>query len=341
MRAIGAMKREIGIYSKETPKIIENHILIKTSFSAISPGTELSMADASGDIQIDLGYSASGIVVEVGKNVEGYQKGDRVAVYGAPYVGHREYLLVPKTLVTKVPENVLLEDASMCGLGAIAIHALRQANLQFGESCIVVGLGIYGQLISQIAINSGLQVFALNRSLERATLLSEVAAIKTYTDEIELEKDIMLKTNGSGVDAVFLCTGGDSSYLTNKSLEWIRDRGKSIIVGNLEPNYSRSLMFKKEAEILISRAGGPGRYDKLYEKGANDHPLGYVRWTEGRNIEEFIRLLSERRIYVSPYYSTPTSIDYYEEAYRFLAAKGAKFLSHIFSYEGEKNEHFD
>lgn len=335
MRYIGAKNGEIGLFEKEKPKLEKGHVYVETQFSAISPGTELTMAKNAKDNAFPLGYSAAGIVRELGEGVKHLQVGDRVAVYGAPYTGHMEYLSVPETLAVKVPDHVDLREAAMGGLGAIAIHALRQANLQFGEVAVVVGLGIYGQLISQIAHQAGLIVLPLNRSAKRAEMLEEMTGIRSYSDEKEMEEKLMEITQGKGADAVFLCVGGDSNYLTNKSLEWIRDRGKSVIVGDIQPNYKRELMFAKEAEIIISRAGGPGRYDRNYERYAIDYPYGYVRWTEGRNVGEFVRLVSEKRIQVSGYFDEDFTLSEYQKAYESLSVRGASYLTQIFNYQKE------
>lgn len=332
MRVIGATHGTIQLLDLPEPKVEPNYILIDTVYSAISPGTEKTMSTNSQENLVKMGYSAAGIIREIGEGVEGFAVGDRVAVYGAPYTGHREVLSVPKTLVNKVPDTVKLEEAAMGGLGAIAIHGLRQGRLQFGEVCVVVGLGIYGQLIAQIAYNAGMVVLPLNRSPKRAELLERVSGIKSYSDEKEMEEALMKLTNGRGADAVFLCAGGDSNYLTNKSLEWLRDRGTSVIVGDIQPNYNRELMFGKELEIRISRAGGPGRYDASFERNAVDYPYGYVRWTEGRNVGEFIRLVAEKRINVSDYIDEATPVEDFNEAYATLFEQGAEYLSHCFKF---------
>lgn len=332
MKYIGAKNGKISIFEKDEPILRERFVKIKTLYSAISPGTEISMAEGSKEHEFALGYSALGEVIELADGVEGLAVGDIVATYGAPYTGHHEILAVPQTLVNKVPNNVDLRDASMSGLGSIAIHALRQANLQFGEIVVVVGLGIYGQLISQIAENAGLLVLPLNRSSQRAEMLQDISGIESFSDEKELEEKLDSVSNGMGADAVFLCVGGDSSYLCDKSLEWLRPGGKSVIVGDIKPNYDRSLMFAKEAEILISRAGGPGRYDANYELNAIDYPYQYVRWTEGRNAKEYLRLLENKRIKVSDYYNETYALEEYEEAYASFNVRGADYLSQIFDY---------
>lgn len=332
MRILQAINGEIYLNEIESPEVEDNHVLIETRYSAISPGTEFSMIKGSKEEAVNIGYSASGVIVKLGKNVENFKIGDKVAVYGAPYVGHKSVMSVPKTLVAKVPDNVSLEEASMGGLGAIAIHGLRQGNLSFGEVCVVVGLGIYGQLIAQIAHNAGMIVLALNRSEPRAKLLSEVSGIRCFTDEEKLYEALMEVSDNRGADAVFLCAGGKVSPLTNKSLEWLRNRGTSVIVGDIEPHYDRELMFSKEITIKISRAGGPGRYDQSYEKYGNDYPYAYVRWTEGRNVKEFLRLLSDKRISVDKYFQESTAIEEYKEAYEKLSQAKVQDLSHIFKY---------
>lgn len=332
MKVLSAQNGNAYLRNSEMPVLGEKHLLVKTVYSAVSPGTELSMIKNSVE-SFDLGYSASGVIVEVGEKVTKFEVGESVAVYGAPYVGHREFLSVPETLAAKVPENVDMKDAALAGIGAIAIHGLRQANLQFGEIVIVVGLGIYGQLISQIALSSGYDVIALNRSRPRVDLLQSVSNIAAFDSEEEMGRYLDMISDGHGADAVLLCAGGKKSELTNKSFRWLRDRGTSVIVGDIEPHYDRGLMFSKELNIKISRAGGPGRYDSVYENEAVDYPYGYVRWTEGRNVREFLRLLSNKRIDVAKYYNQVMPLEKYEKAYDELSQSGARYLTHLFKYE--------
>lgn len=335
MKIISAQNGNVVLREGEKPTLLPRHVMVKTMYSAISPGTELSMTGSSKEEFVNIGYSASGVIVEVGNEVTNFKVGDQVAVYGAPYVGHREYLAVPQTLVAKVPASVDMKDASMAGLGAIAIHGLRQARVQFGEIVVVVGLGIYGQLIAQMAKQAGLVVLALNRSKPRVDLLEKVSGVESFTDEAAMEARLMELSNGQGADAVLLCAGGKQSPLTNKSFKWLKQRGTSVIVGDIEPNYDRELMFGKELEIRISRAGGPGRYDVSYERDAVDYPYGYVRWTEGRNVAEYVRMLEQKTINVREYYGDSTPVEAYKEAYELLAQPAAEYLSHIFTYETE------
>lgn len=299
MRKIVAQNQRVEIVEDEKPIIKPSYILVKTMYSAISPGTELGMIANSGEANVHLGYSAMGIVEECGEEIADVKKGDLVACYGAPYVRHAEYLLVPKTLFAKVPSKIEPKEAALAGIGAIAIHALRVAKLEFGETVVIVGLGLLGQMITKIANAAAYNVIAYDLHEKRVEMLAEEKQIRSFSSQQAMEEAINTATNSNGADAVLLCTGGKRTALTHESLKWVRNKGKVVVVGDVEPDFPRDLMFGKEAQLLISRAGGPGRYDKVYEEKAIDYPYGFVRWTEGRNVEEYIRLLSEKRIDVS------------------------------------------
>ncbi|WP_050613818.1 zinc-dependent alcohol dehydrogenase [Bacillus testis] len=328
MRTVVARNQSIQLINNDKPMIKPSYLLVKTKFSAISPGTELSMVKRSGEKEVKLGYSAFGIVEECGEHTEGFSPGDRVACYGAPYVEHSDYLLVPKTLCAKVPDAVSDAEASMGGIGAIAIHALRIAKLQFGEKIVVAGLGIIGQMIAQIADAAAYDVYALDIVHNRTKLLQSRKNIKCFSNSEEISHHL-----GKGADAVLLCTGGNDSELNAQSLSWARDKGKIVIVGDIEPCFPRNAMFAKEAEVLIARAGGPGRYDPVFEKEAIDYPYGFIRWTEGRNLAEYLRLVEEKRIDVSPYLKEIVGLESVSMAYRSLADKQSTILTHLISFQ--------
>ena len=315
MKAVAAQNGRVFVTELDIPGLLPGHILVRTEYSAISPGTEMTMMRNSGDTPIILGYNAVGIVERTGEGVEGLKAGDRVACYGAPYVRHAEYLAVPANLTAKVPDHVDPREAAYSGLGAVAIHALRTAQLQFGESVVVVGLGILGNLIAQIANAAAFRTAGLDLQQERAVKLKEAGIRHVYADPAELEGNLADVTGGSGADAVLLCAGGPGEALINRAMEWLRDRGKIVIVGDLATAFSRNAMFAKEVQVLISRAGGPGRYDPGYERDNRDYPIGYVRWTEGRNVSEFVRLLAEKRISVAPLITHEVPFERAPEAY--------------------------
>jgi threonine dehydrogenase-like Zn-dependent dehydrogenase len=315
MKAIATQHGEIQITEISKPELPAGHVLIRTGYSAISPGTELSFVERATEQLVILGYSAVGIIEQLGDGVDDLQIGQRVACYGVPYVRHAEYLAVPTNLTSLVPEHVKPEEAAFAGLGAIAIHALRVANLAFGESVIVVGLGILGNIIAQIAHAVAYRTAGYDLNSERSAMLRQQGLMHIYDQQSLLEEHLAEATGGIGADAVILCASGPGEELINQSLKWIRDRGKIVIVGDLTMEFSRGLMFGKEAQVLISRAGGPGRYDAQYEKENRDYPLGFVRWTEGRNIGEYIRLLAEGRISVMPLITNVYPLERAAEAY--------------------------
>ncbi|MFF2157653.1 zinc-binding alcohol dehydrogenase [Paenibacillus chitinolyticus] len=299
MKCVAAQHGKIVLRELEEPPLLPGHILIRTEYSAISPGTELSMLRRSGETPVELGYSAVGIVMRAGEGVRGLEPGQRVACYGAPYVRHAETLAVPANLAAPVPDHVRPEEAAFAGLGAIAIHALRTADLRFGESVVVVGLGILGNLTAQIASAAAIRTAGLDLDAGRAERL-RMDGVEGFADADELEAQLARVTGGLGADSVLLCVGGDGEPLINRAFGWLRDRGSVVLVGDVSAHFSRGQMFGKEARVLISRAGGPGRYDPMYERDNRDYPVGYVRWTEGRNTAEYIRLLAEGRISAAP-----------------------------------------
>lgn len=315
MRAAAAKRGKIVAIEMDEPELPAGHVYIRTEYSAISPGTEMSMAKRSGEQPIVLGYSAVGLIERVGEGVQHLQSGQRVACYGAPYVRHAEKLAVPANLVAAVPDHVRSEEAAFAGLGAIAIHALRMADLRFGESAVIVGLGILGQIIAQIASAAAYNTFGLDLNPSRVELLKQQGIPHAFETEGQLEERLKEATGGIGADSVLLCVGGAGEPLMNSAMRWIRDRGKVVIVGDLKGEFSRELMFQKEAQVLISRAGGPGRYDFQYERENRDYPIGYVRWTEGRNTAEYIRLLADQRIDLSSLITGIFPIEQAEDAY--------------------------
>ncbi|SDJ25715.1 zinc-dependent alcohol dehydrogenase [Salimicrobium halophilum] len=315
MRKLIAQHEEVYIGTEEHSALRPGHVRVRTTYSAISPGSEMGLIGVSNGQKLDLGYSAAGLVTAVGEGVSSLREGDRVACYGAPYVKHGECLQVPVTLCSKVPQGVLMKEAAFGGIGAIAIHALRTARLQFGERVVVAGLGLLGQMIAMIAEAAAYDVICYDVNVKRVKE-AEKGGLKAFRSSKKLE--------GIEADAVLLCAGGKQSTLTQDSPDWIRNRGKIVIVGDIEPEYPRAKIFKKEAELLISRAGGPGRYDVTYEQDAIDYPIEYVRWTEGRNVGEFLRLLATGKIEISCFTRKVTNM---EEAYLTYGALGNQEIS--------------
>lgn len=330
MRKLIVENKKVNITTDEIPSVKPLYILVKTLYSAISPGTEISMIQKSTNKKYTIGYSAVGVVVDRGSGIKDVEIGDAVACYGAPYVHHAEYLLVPQTLYAKVPPNINLTKASLGGIGAIAIHALRIANLQFGEKVIIVGLGLLGQMIAKIANAAAYHVTVCDIDQQRLSMIED-EKIQLFQSSSDVTQYLQDQTVHHGYDAVFLCLSGKDRTINKRSLEWLRDRGKVVIVGDIEPNFPRELLFRKEAKILISRAGGPGRYDEVYEGKGVDYPYGYVRWTEGRNLAEFIRLVSQNVINVETFIKNIVKFTEVNEAYTNLMHCN-KPLTYIIDY---------
>lgn len=299
MKAVAAQNGMITIANIEEPAVDRGLVTVQTKYSVISPGTEMTMLRNSKDRPTFVGYSASGVVLQAGEGVEHVKPGDKVAVYGGPYVRHAEQLAVSKNLVVRVPEHVSLEDAAAVGLGAIAAQALRKARIGFGETVAVVGLGVLGQIAARMAFAAGCNVLACDLLPSRCATARQVHGIQAFDEWKQMGDYAAVTTLGRGVDAVLLCAGGKDGGLIDQALDLLRISGKVIVVGDIPLSLSRSKMFAKEASLIVSKAGGPGRYDPVYEQESVDYPAGYVRWTEGRNMEAYMDLLASGRLAVA------------------------------------------
>jgi threonine dehydrogenase-like Zn-dependent dehydrogenase len=281
VRQVLRVKAKSAAFAAEPlPELAERHIRVRTAFSAVSIGTEMTTVTTRPD-GAALGYSASGIVEAVGADVADLKLGDRVAVYGAPYVHHATLLDVPVTLAAPVPEDVALEHAAFGGIGAIALHGVRQANLTFGERALVVGLGPVGHFVALILKAAGMDVVCVEPGAKRRQLAQSVGL--TVVESIEAVE--------GPFDAALLTAHGPDDLLGICG-EKLRLRGSLVVVGDLPVVIPREVMFSREIALSVSRAGGPGRYDPGYEAGAQDYPLAYVRWTEGRNLALMVKRMA-------------------------------------------------
>ncbi|WP_246066869.1 zinc-dependent alcohol dehydrogenase [Paenibacillus koleovorans] len=322
----------VELLEVEEPLIEPGHILMKTQYSAVSPGTELTMIGRGYDFPTPIGYSASGIVLEVGEGVEHVAPGDRVACYGGPYVRHAELQLIPKHLAVKVPSSVDMKAAAFVGLGAIGIHALRQGELSFGAIGVIQGLGILGQIMARIGYAAGYRIAACDLLESRCALLPRLPGLEVCLEAAELHEAVRRLSDGSGADAVLICAGGKRAGLIDEGIDMLRDRGTIVVVGDILTELTRSKMFGKEVKVVISRAGGPGRYDAAYEVEGRDYPLGYVRWTEGRNMKEYIRLLEEGRIAVTSLINKQARLSDMSDLYGEFASNPAAVVGAIVEY---------
>jgi len=245
-----------------------------------------------------LGYSAAGIVAAVAEDVTEFQAGDRVACAGVGYASHAEVLSVPKNLCASLPQDVSFESGAYGTLGAIALQGVRLAEPTLGESIVVIGLGLVGQLTVQLLKANGCRVFGLDLDESRVGLALELGADKAIVSNEAAAKEIETWTRGYGADAVLITAATDSNQPIELAARVSRLKGRVIVVGMTGMDIPRAPFFSRELKLIISMSYGPGRYDPEYEERGHDYPLPYVRWTEKRNIEGFLELIAEKRLNV-------------------------------------------
>ena len=248
-----------------------------------------------------LGYSAAGEILEVGGGVESLRPGDRVACAGAQWSHHAEIVCVPKNLIVAVPENVDFSAASTVALGAIALQGVRRAQPTLGERIAVIGLGAIGQITVQLLRAAGCVVIGLDLDRERIRLASGLGMDAAGDpDEGDNVERVTRFTAGIGADAVVVTASGASDQLISSAFRMCRRKGRVVLVGDVGLHLSRGDFYEKEIDFLISTSYGPGRYDERYEVAGEDYPLAYVRWTENRNMAEYLRLLAAGRLRLEP-----------------------------------------
>jgi predicted dehydrogenase len=264
-----------------------------------------------------IGYSAAGCVLEVGEGVEDLAPEDRVAC-GGEAAGHAEILAVPKNLIARIPEDVTFEDAAYTTIGAIALHAVRQADAGIGEWVGVVGLGLVGQLVARTALAGGCRVVGIDVDEAAVELARKVGITSFGRDDPGLERAVRALTGGLGLDAVLLCASSAAPDPLVLAAQLARDRGRIVVVGATRIDVDRAPMYEKELELRMSRSYGPGRYDREYEDRGRDLPPGYVRWTEQRNMQAFLELVASGAIRPSELTTHRFEIDDAPEAYRLI-----------------------
>ena len=271
----------------------------------------------------ELGYSSAGTVLASMDTQGRFKRGDRVACGGGGYASHAGIVTVPQNLAVKVPETVGLDAAAFTTLGAIAVQGVRQANPRLGEFVCVIGLGLLGQITAQILRANGCQVFGVDTAESMASLAAKGGchAARTRSDT-GLESAFVAFTGGRGFDSVIITAATQSTDPVELATAILRQKGVIVIVGSVPMNIPREPHFyKKELELKISCSYGPGRYDTTYEEEGHDYPYGYVRWTENRNMEVFVKLLENRSIDVQPLVTHVFEIEQAEKAYEIVTGK--------------------
>jgi predicted dehydrogenase/threonine dehydrogenase-like Zn-dependent dehydrogenase len=301
----GVVRKALGVLRNEGPKGILDRLQARALPSEAVPG-----------------YSASGIVLEVGRGVADLPPGTRVACAGSGYACHAERIAVPRSLCAPIPSGVSLEEAAFTTLGAIALQGVRRSGVVVGESVVVLGLGLVGTLTAQILQAAGAVVLGFDADRERAARVRALG-IEAYDLAARDPRDEVPRvTGGLLADAVIVCAASKGSEVSNLALRLARRKGRVVLVGDVGLDLDRALLYEKELDLLMSTSYGPGRYDPSYEEKGIDYPAAYVRWTENRNFGAFLRLVQEKRVRLRPLIDRVADLEDAGAAYESLAAPG-------------------
>ncbi|MBN1356799.1 bi-domain-containing oxidoreductase [bacterium] len=362
---------EMSVQEVPPPRISDRMILVRNYFSLISSGTEgvtvraarkgligkaaarprqvkqvLDVLKTQGPVQTfrsvmkrleaysPLGYSSAGEVLEVGAGVDEFRAGDRVGCAGVGYANHAELIAVPVNLAVKLPPGADLKRAAYNTLGSIALQGIRQADLRLGETCIVIGLGLLGQLTCLMLRASGVRVAGVDIDETAVILASKHCTDAGYVRETPgIEQRLLEFTGGIGSDAVIITAGSGSLDPINFAGAVARKKARIVIVGDVPAGFERNPHFyRKELEVRMSCSYGPGRYDPEYEEKGVDYPVGYVRWTEKRNMEAFQQLIHSGVVKLD-YLTTHTfDLDESPRAYDLILNRSEPFLGIIIQY---------
>jgi predicted dehydrogenase/threonine dehydrogenase-like Zn-dependent dehydrogenase len=288
------------------------------------------------DSYTPLGYSLCGVVVEVGRGAEGFGVGQLVAAAGNEYALHAEYNWIPVNLCAPVPRGVSPEHAAFSTVGAIAMHGVRRAEVQLGDTACVIGLGLVGQLVVRLLIASGIRVIGLDLIEERCRLAEQAGAVlcAAPTDEGMAAAASSLDeiSAGRGADHVFLAAGGSSNAPVETAARLARDRARVVDIGKTRLDLPWNAYYDKELDVRFSRSYGPGRYDERYELEGIDYPAGYVRWTERRNLECFLDLIARKEIEVETLVSGIFPLENASAVYADLASGSLKAVGVLLEY---------
>lgn len=352
------------------PKVKAGAVLIKTTRSLVSLGTERMLVDfgkanliAKARQQPDkvkmvldkvktdglrptmnsvfnkleqplpLGYCNVGEIVAIGKGVSEFNIGDRVASNG----NHAEYVCVPKNLAAKIPNNVSDEEAAFTVIGAIGLQGIRLINPTFGETIVVVGLGLIGLVTAELLLANGCNVIGFDFDPQKIALAKEkgIVAINPTegTDQVKFVDDY---TNGIGADGVIITASNKSNEIISQSANMCRKRGRIVLVGVIGLNISRADFFEKEISFQVSCSYGPGRYDESYEQKGQDYPVGYVRWTEKRNFEAVLTAMSRKILDVTPLITERVPLNDYNRIYGNM--NNPNSIASILIYDNNANQ---
>jgi predicted dehydrogenase/threonine dehydrogenase-like Zn-dependent dehydrogenase len=359
------------------PSVSEGAGLIKVLYSCISVGTEIASVQASNKSLIKraleqpenvkkvlhmarsvsifetfekvkkkwemgsvLGYSLSGVILALGNGIKDFKVGDRVACAGSGIANHAEYVDVPANLMVTIPDGLESREASTVALGSIAMQGVRRANITVGEYVVIFGLGVIGQIALQIAKNAGARVIGIDLDERRLKVGNENGAdlVLNSTDS-DIVKEVIHFSDGYGADKVIFTAATKSSTPLHQAFQMTRKKGMVVLVGVSGMEIKREDLYPKELDFLISTSYGPGRYDDEYERRGLNYPYAYVRWTENRNMQEYLRELAEKKINLKPLVEKIYPIEKVGEAYEELQ-RPSKPLMILLEYHQDLPDNF-
>ncbi|MEU0114750.1 bi-domain-containing oxidoreductase [Streptomyces bobili] len=367
---------ELALLDVPVPGCKPGGVLVRSAYSLISTGTELMKVSEAGmsmvgkarsrpdqvakvmqsvatngvpatyrkvmgklDSYTPLGYSLCGVVEEVGAGIDDVKAGDLVACAGNEHALHAELNWVPKNLYAPVPDGLAPRHAAFGTVGSIALQGVRQGESRLGEVALVIGLGLIGQLVVQLLVASGVRVVGVDPDPVRCELAERLGAAACGDPaSAAVEATVAELTGGHGVDQVYLAAGGGSNEPVELAARLCRDRGRVVDIGKCRLDLPWNAYYEKELDVRFSRSYGPGRYDPEYELEGRDYPIGYVRWTERRNLACFLDLLARGRVDVEPLVSHIADFDDAVETYRSLTDGELKAVAVLFRYPGSAGE---
>lgn len=316
--------------AQERPDLVRQ-VIDKARKDGVGPTVQAVLSRL--DQPLALGYSCAGVVEEAGRGAAEFAPGDRVACAGMGYASHAGVVFVPRNLAVKIPDGVSFEDASYVTLGAIAVQGVRVAEVRLGEAVAVIGLGLLGQLVVQVLAAAGCRVIGIDLDPAKVALARELGAEAAVVRTDDVPGAVAVFTGGRGADAVVIAAATDSDDPVELAGEIARDRAVVAMVGTTGMKVPRKVYYEKELQLRLSRSYGPGRYDPEYEEKGRDYPIGYVRWTQRRNLEEFLRLVAAGQVTPSRLTTHRFPVERAEEAYEVIQGKtGQAFSGVVLTY---------
>lgn len=285
------------------------------------------------DTPTPLGYSGAGVIEQCGVAATEFSPGDRVACVGQGFASHAEFVSIPVNLACRIPDGVSEQEAAFGMLGIIALHGVRSANLTFGSKVVVMGLGLLGLLTIQMLRAYGCEVIALDPSGDKVDLALKYGFKHITTDSSELARMSDAQTSGYGADAVIITAASKDRGPVDQAIQLCRPKGRIVVVGTADIHPDRNELWLKEIELVVSKAAGPGSLDPIYEIEGVDLPIGDVRWTQKRNLQEFLRLIADKKVDVQSLITHRFNIEHAEDAYtQFIAGKLVQPIGVLLEY---------